>query len=67
MSKHLRGFCVPRDVDQVEMVLKVPKSALMTSHSLMVYHQDTDSVRAITPGLPLFLYNYDQLHGIFEV
>jgi hypothetical protein len=28
-----------------------------------------DSVRAITPGLPLFLYNYTthQLHGIFEV
>ena len=28
-----------------------------------------DSVRAITPGLPLFLYNYSthQLHGIFEV
>ncbi|KAK7306899.1 hypothetical protein VNO77_44859 [Canavalia gladiata] len=27
-----------------------------------------DSVRAITPGLPLFLYNYSthQLHGIFE-
>ncbi|XP_010556284.1 PREDICTED: B2 protein-like [Tarenaya hassleriana] len=27
-----------------------------------------DSVRAITPGLPLFLYNYTthQLHGIFE-
>ncbi|KAE8715859.1 B2 protein [Hibiscus syriacus] len=27
-----------------------------------------DSVRAITPGLPLFLYNYttNQLHGIFE-
>ncbi|KAJ4981104.1 hypothetical protein NE237_031941 [Protea cynaroides] len=27
-----------------------------------------DSVRAITPGLPLFLYNYatHQLHGIFE-
>jgi hypothetical protein len=28
-----------------------------------------DSVRAIQPGLPLFLYNYTihQLHGIFEV
>jgi hypothetical protein len=28
-----------------------------------------DSVRAIRPGLPLFLYNYSthQLHGIFEV
>ncbi|KAL1319837.1 hypothetical protein AAHE18_14G013900 [Arachis hypogaea] len=28
-----------------------------------------DSVRAITPGLPLFLYNYSthQLHGIFEI
>lgn len=28
-----------------------------------------DSVRAITPGLPLFLYNYSthQLHGVFEV
>ncbi|KAK4363803.1 hypothetical protein RND71_019044 [Anisodus tanguticus] len=28
-----------------------------------------DSVRQITPGLPLFLYNYSthQLHGIFEV
>ncbi|KEH35156.1 DCD (development and cell death) domain protein [Medicago truncatula] len=28
-----------------------------------------DSVRTITPGLPLFLYNYSthQLHGIFEV
>ena len=28
-----------------------------------------DSVRAIQPGLPLFLYNYSthQLHGIFEV
>lgn len=28
-----------------------------------------DSVRAITPGLPLFLYNYTahQLHGVFEV
>ena len=28
-----------------------------------------DSVRTITPGLPLFLYNYTthQLHGIFEV
>lgn len=28
-----------------------------------------DSVRAITPGLPLFLYNYSthQLHGIYEV
>lgn len=28
-----------------------------------------DSVRMITPGLPLFLYNYTthQLHGIFEV
>ncbi|KAG0454591.1 hypothetical protein HPP92_023883 [Vanilla planifolia] len=27
-----------------------------------------DSVRAITPGLPIFLYNYSnhQLHGIFE-
>uniref|UniRef100_A0A7N0UGQ4 DCD domain-containing protein n=1 Tax=Kalanchoe fedtschenkoi TaxID=63787 RepID=A0A7N0UGQ4_KALFE len=27
-----------------------------------------DSVRAITPGLPLFLYNYSthQLHGVFE-
>jgi hypothetical protein len=27
-----------------------------------------DSVRAITPGLPLFLYNYTthQLHGVFE-
>ncbi|XP_019085565.1 PREDICTED: B2 protein-like [Camelina sativa] len=27
-----------------------------------------DSARAITPGLPLFLYNYTthQLHGIFE-
>ncbi|KAI3453840.1 hypothetical protein Pfo_010503 [Paulownia fortunei] len=27
-----------------------------------------DSVRAITPGLPLFLFNYStqQLHGIFE-
>nr|GME00515.1 B2 protein [Ipomoea batatas] len=27
-----------------------------------------DSVRQITPGLPLFLYNYSthQLHGIFE-
>eukprot|EP01018_Ginkgo_biloba_P010472 Gb_18799 [translate_table: standard] len=27
-----------------------------------------DSVRAVTPGLPLFLYNYTthQLHGIFE-
>ncbi|XP_020674339.2 B2 protein-like, partial [Dendrobium catenatum] len=27
-----------------------------------------DSVRAITPGLPLFLYNYSthQLYGIFE-
>ncbi|XP_043716339.1 B2 protein-like [Telopea speciosissima] len=27
-----------------------------------------DSVRAITPGLPLFLYNYSthQMHGIFE-
>jgi hypothetical protein len=27
-----------------------------------------DSVRAIQPGLPLFLYNYTthQLHGIFE-
>ncbi|PWA79174.1 development/cell death domain-containing protein [Artemisia annua] len=27
-----------------------------------------DSVRAITPGLSLFFYNYtnDQLHGIFE-
>jgi len=27
-----------------------------------------DSVRAIRPGLPLFLYNYSthQLHGIFE-
>ncbi|KAF5740454.1 B2 protein [Tripterygium wilfordii] len=27
-----------------------------------------DSVRAITPGLPLFLYNYitHQLHGVFE-
>ncbi|PKU86714.1 B2 protein [Dendrobium catenatum] len=27
-----------------------------------------DSVRAITPGLPLFLYNYTthQLHGIFD-
>ncbi|KAI0519986.1 hypothetical protein KFK09_007451 [Dendrobium nobile] len=27
-----------------------------------------DSVRAITPGLPLFLYNYTtrRLHGIFE-
>lgn len=26
-------------------------------------------MRAITPGLPLFLYNYTthQLHGIFEV
>ncbi|PWA71942.1 FAD-linked oxidase [Artemisia annua] len=36
-----RGFCVPCDVDKVEMVLKVPKSALMTSHSLMVCHRDT--------------------------
>lgn len=28
-----------------------------------------DSVRAIQPGLPLFLYNYTthQLHGVFEV
>ena len=28
-----------------------------------------DSVRAITPGLPLFLYNYTahQLHGVFQV
>ncbi|KAG5593431.1 hypothetical protein H5410_043945 [Solanum commersonii] len=28
-----------------------------------------DSVRQITPGLPLFLYNYSthQLHGVFEV
>lgn len=28
-----------------------------------------DSVRAIQPGLPLFLYNYSthQLHGVFEV
>jgi hypothetical protein len=28
-----------------------------------------DSVRAIRPGLPLFLYNYSthQLHGIFKV
>lgn len=28
-----------------------------------------DSVRAITPGLPLFLYNYSthQLHGIYQV
>lgn len=28
-----------------------------------------DSVRQITPGLPLFLYNYSthQLHGIYEV
>ncbi|KAM0036107.1 B2 protein [Helianthus debilis subsp. tardiflorus] len=27
-----------------------------------------DSVRQITPGLPLFLYNYStrQLHGVFE-
>ncbi|KAK6935546.1 Development/cell death domain [Dillenia turbinata] len=27
-----------------------------------------DSVRGITPGLPLFLYNYSthQLHGVFE-
>lgn len=28
-----------------------------------------DSVRAITPGLPLFLYNYTahQLHGVYQV
>ncbi|KAJ6297161.1 hypothetical protein OIU78_022814 [Salix suchowensis] len=32
-------------------------------------HKYRDSVRAITPGLPLFLYNYTchQLHGVFQV
>ncbi|KAF9661476.1 hypothetical protein SADUNF_Sadunf19G0072800 [Salix dunnii] len=31
-------------------------------------HKYRDSVRAITPGLPLFLYNYTchQLHGVFQ-
>ncbi|CAK7340082.1 unnamed protein product [Dovyalis caffra] len=31
-------------------------------------HKYKDSVRAITPGLPLFLYNYTchQLHGVFQ-
>nr|KJB40684.1 hypothetical protein B456_007G073500 [Gossypium raimondii] len=41
---------------------------LLFSHLIGLPPRYRDSVRAITPGLPLFLYNYTthQLHGIFE-
>ncbi|GAV72004.1 LOW QUALITY PROTEIN: Dev_Cell_Death domain-containing protein, partial [Cephalotus follicularis] len=38
-------------------------------HQLFGLPQKKDSVRAIIPGLPLFLYDYTahQLHGVFQV
>ncbi|GKE65972.1 hypothetical protein Tco_1520133, partial [Tanacetum coccineum] len=35
ISDSTRGLCAARDVDKGELILKVPKSALMTSQSLM--------------------------------
>lgn len=51
------------------MVLRNEYNDELPIHSAGLPHKYRDSVRAITPGLPLFLYNYTchQLHGVFQV